>query len=365
MRPPAIHEHEVGFWLRHVRVNVAVSMGIGGLLALYVALTLARPGRVVLAALLVAALMGSAATLLLPWDRLVRHRLGWLTVYVWGALSLCFITAGALVDGGASSPLTLLLFLPLISAAMAWLPTAVVVMGVAVIGAYVATAVGGAQVDLDWVVLFTGTLLLAVLLCAGNARNRWKQSDAQAALADRLARLADHDSLTGCVNHRAFHERLHAEVDRALRYDQSIWLLIIDLDNFKLINDEYGHPSGDRLLRSLGDALRRATRESDVVGRIGGDEFAILSPEIDADGALLLAERVRREIERVDAPAPVTASVGVSNMPGLAHDGETLIRQADHAVYTAKRRGRDRVVMHESVGDNDNGRKDKDTSADR
>lgn len=352
VRPLAVDDHEAHFWLRHVSVNVAVSLGIGSLLALYIALTWNQPGRLVLSTVVTAALVASSAMLLLPWRRIVRHRLGCLTVYVWAGVVLCFITAGVIVDGGADSPLTVLFFLPLISAAMAWRPPAVVVMGAAVVGGYVVSGITGGQAEPEQMILFAGVLVLAVVLCAGNARNRWQQVDAQSALADRLARLADHDSLTGCVNHRAFHERLHAEVDRVLRYGGSIWLLVIDLDEFKVVNDEYGHPGGDRLLKMLGDALRRATRESDVVGRIGGDEFAILSPGIDADGALLLAERVRHEIEQVDDPAPVTASVGVSGLPGFARDSDTLLRQADQALYAAKRTGRDRVVVHDRVGDN-------------
>ena len=346
MRPLVNDQQELNFWLRHVHVNVITNVVVGGLVGLYVWGRPPRPGDLLLTALLVGAFGLSAALLVVPWGRILRHRLAALFVYGWGGLAVLFVAAGVLLDGGASSPLTLLFFLPLISAAMAWQPFAVVGMGVAVVSAYLVTGLADDGSAPGWMLLFGGTLVLAAMLGAANAHNRWLQVAAHAALTEQLTQLAELDGLTGCLNHRGFHHRLRAEAERALRYEHSLWLLIIDLDDFKLVNDRYGHPAGDRLLMALGEALRRATRESDLVGRIGGDEFAVASPAIDENGAVLLARRVQYEIGLVNDPAPITASVGISGFPKSTQNLDTLLHQADAAAYTAKHAGRDRVVTY-------------------
>ncbi len=162
------------------------------------------------------------------------------------------------------------------------------------------------------------------------------------------------DGLTGLVNHVTFKERLQEELARANRQGQSVALLMADLDDFKVINDMHGHPAGDRFLRLCADLVRAATRAEDIPARYGGEEFAIIMPDTNLQGALLVAERIRSRIER-DARLTaegrslrVTISLGVAVCPEHAPDGEALIRAADTALYVAKRFGKNTI---RAVGD--------------
>src|SRR5206468_3983540 len=111
--------------------------------------------------------------------------------------------------------------------------------------------------------------------------------------ADRLARLATTDPLTGLFNPRAFHDRLRQELGRVARYREPLSLLVLDLDGLKRVNDQFGHEAGDAALRSVAAAIRRGLREIDLGARIGGDEFAVLAPQTGAEAAVVLAERLR------------------------------------------------------------------------
>lgn len=159
-----------------------------------------------------------------------------------------------------------------------------------------------------------------------------------------LAHLADTDPLTGLANRRAFTARLEGEVERARRHGHLLTLAIMDLDDFKSINDTHGHQTGDRVLAEVGRHLQATSRAGEMVARIGGEEFAWILPEVDATGSLVPVERARREIAGVvvDGVSGITCSVGVCDLEG-ARDVEDLLRQADRALYRAKRAGRDRV----------------------
>lgn len=179
----------------------------------------------------------------------------------------------------------------------------------------------------------------------------------QAAIALEHARLyaqmqhqAMMDGLTGLLNHAAFQHRLTAELDRASRAHQQLALLEIDLDGFKLVNDTYGHPTGDRLLKLLADrAILGSIRPYDVAGRPGGDEFAVILPHTTAPQALIVAERIRDAVMSCDtsvAGVPkgtVAASIGVSHFPTDGVRREDLVDTADNALYFAKYLGRNRV----------------------
>ena len=157
------------------------------------------------------------------------------------------------------------------------------------------------------------------------------------------------DPLTGLANRRSLEESLQEELSRAERFDSSMCLVLADLDRFKTINDRYGHPSGDRALRSFAQTLRDVVREVDSAGRWGGEEFALILPGADVAGGVALAERVRealaaREIHAADGEVMrLTASFGVAAYP---HNGDvsSLVAAADEALYWAKRDGRDRVA---------------------
>jgi diguanylate cyclase (GGDEF)-like protein len=126
-------------------------------------------------------------------------------------------------------------------------------------------------------------------------------------------------------------------------------LVLVDVDRFKTINDTHGHPTGDVVLGTLGRLLRDVCRETDIAARFGGEEFALVLPATDHEGAAVLAERVRTAVEAVDAPVAFTVSLGVAALGTHASDARSLLAAADVALYRAKRRGRNRVVVARPV----------------
>ncbi|HMI94570.1 MAG TPA: diguanylate cyclase, partial [Polyangiales bacterium] len=164
----------------------------------------------------------------------------------------------------------------------------------------------------------------------------------------RLEALATTDGLTGCFNKRYFSEQLKAKLSAAERFERKLSLVITDIDHFKLVNDTYGHATGDVVIKELGEILNRLKRETDVVARFGGEEFCVLCEETDTAGALQLAERVRQEVERTSfetevGKLQVTCSFGVATFPEHAGTRERLFESADRALYKAKHGGRNRV----------------------
>lgn len=159
------------------------------------------------------------------------------------------------------------------------------------------------------------------------------------------------DPLSGCFNRRGLNQLAEREVSRAVRAKKNIAVLAIDVDHFKHINDEYGHLTGDEVIREVGALLRETARDVDVVARIGGEEFTILAPDSNDEGALILAERVmqafrQHQFRSLPPERRITTSVGVAAAP--ARDDEvakTLLARADEALYVAKRNGRDRAVV--------------------
>jgi diguanylate cyclase (GGDEF)-like protein/PAS domain S-box-containing protein len=172
-------------------------------------------------------------------------------------------------------------------------------------------------------------------------------------LAARLEYLLDHDFLTGLYNRRRFQQELAHESDRVLRYGANGAVLMIDLDNFKDVNDAFGHKAGDDLLKGVAGALKHRIRQTDVVARVGGDEFAMLLPEADADQAQIVANGIVKTLGRQVAvlgerSIHVTASVGVALFDG--HAAEEVLEFADVAMYEAKQAGRNRVGTYRPVG---------------
>ncbi len=161
---------------------------------------------------------------------------------------------------------------------------------------------------------------------------------------------ADRDPVTGLLNHRAFHECLDREFNRARRAGRSFSVVMMDLDGFKLFNDTYGHPTGDRVLREVTALISGILRVSDLLGRYGGDEFVALLPETGAEGAKSLAERIRHAIAEhgfapSDGPAvPIRLSLGFATYPQDARHGHELVGFADSNLYVSKRRGGNTVT---------------------
>ncbi len=169
----------------------------------------------------------------------------------------------------------------------------------------------------------------------------------QKALKD-VRRLAITDPLTGLFNQRHFAAAAEVEVQRVCRYGRPLSAIMLDIDHFKRVNDTYGHTVGDRMLREVATSCRQELRKVDVVGRYGGDEFAILLPESDLAVARQVAERLRktiaqRRLNTTKGPARVTASLGVVHVDCEDVTLEALLSRADKALYVAKRQGRNRV----------------------
>lgn len=158
-------------------------------------------------------------------------------------------------------------------------------------------------------------------------------------LERRLRLLADTDSLTGIYNRRRFEEEVERQVRSSRRFGDPITLVLIDLDGMKAINDQYGHPTGDNVLRKVAHTLQEAVRQTDAVGRIGGDEFAVLLTRAKPGGAERVVEDFRRRLRITSARLGVTihASVGIATARGAAAEYATLLRSADHAMYADKK----------------------------
>ena len=170
-----------------------------------------------------------------------------------------------------------------------------------------------------------------------------------ARMMKRLEELATRDGLTGLYNKRALLEMSQDKLAAAKRFSRKLSLLVVDIDHFKKVNDTYGHDQGDVVLKGLGVILRKAKRTTDAVARFGGEEFVIVCEETDREGAMLLAERVREELQRTTFQTPqgeiaVTCSLGVSTFPDAGTDWETLFKAADEALYVSKRSGRNRCT---------------------
>jgi diguanylate cyclase (GGDEF)-like protein len=173
-------------------------------------------------------------------------------------------------------------------------------------------------------------------------------------LHETVRRQAVTDELTGLANHRRFQEVLSSEVERARRFESTVGLVMLDIDNFKAVNDRFGHQVGDRVLAGVAHVLREVSREIDEPARYGGEELAVVLPGTDLEGAHNLAERVRAGIEALRfelgegrEPLGVTASFGAASLPESAGEQGRLIAAADAALYAAKRSGKNRTVRAE------------------
>lgn len=172
-------------------------------------------------------------------------------------------------------------------------------------------------------------------------------------LYDQVLQISYTDGMTKLHNYRYFEYRLMEEISRSSRNRTGLSLIILDVDNFKNFNDTLGHPAGDDLLRQLARILKETVRDNDIVCRYGGEEFAVILPGVEKDGALILAERLRSRVEKERFPGEevqpngkLTISLGLATLPQDAVNKEDLIRRSDKALYAAKKSGRNRVVPY-------------------
>lgn len=195
--------------------------------------------------------------------------------------------------------------------------------------------VGAKEFDGSW--LFTGII---------------RDITERKALAEKIEKMAISDALTGIYNRGYFTDKLDEEFLRAKRYQLNLSLMMLDLDHFKAVNDQYGHPAGDAVLIALANQIQKSIRNIDALARYGGEEFAIIMPETDCDGAQIIAERIRRDVEamEVDVGNQVvkkTVSIGIACFTNGEADesADAFLIRADDALYQAKHSGRNRVVL--------------------
>jgi diguanylate cyclase (GGDEF)-like protein len=165
-------------------------------------------------------------------------------------------------------------------------------------------------------------------------------------LLDQQMAMSRTDSLTGLLNQSAFYEAAGLEMEKAARYQRALTVVFMDLDNFKEINDTRGHVTGDALLQRVATRLKRQLRGTDFVGRLGGDEYAILLPEMNASAARTVIPRLQQELlkETVESNLPVTFSLGVLTCLAVPPSSRDMIHRADQLMYGAKRQGKNSIV---------------------
>ncbi len=341
-------EWEYALWRRHLFMGIG-SFTLGAVLLLgYLLLTPHGPHRGPLMAIDgggVACWLGVFAPV---GSRVLQTK--WRVPFfcLWSVTTLGLIAAAAGLDGGAESPITSMLVLPVLFAALVYpLPTVVALALVAEVF-YLIIAATGTVVSTSRVAMSGVVLGLAGSIAIMAAINRTAQDRDRRRLTARLHKLATHDGLTGCLTYQAFQDALEAEAARARRHRRPFSVVMVDLDSFKDINDAHGHGVGDATLRGVVQALLAAARTSDLVGRLGGDELAVLLPETNAVQAPLVAERFQAHARSAETPVGVTVSFGTATWSDRFDSPAEVIRHADEALYWAKHAGRDRLVVWET-----------------
>jgi diguanylate cyclase (GGDEF)-like protein len=322
---PTVDAFEEDLRIRSVAVGAFLTGFTALVVALYCAFTWDRPHRPLLIALVGSALLLGIALALLPIDKVVRSRWREPFFLAWSAAMVSLVSVVVVLDGTDESPVALIFVLPLIFAATSYPLWSTVVVCVADVGASLAVGLSDGGDNVAAAVVLTGLLTATAIMCALQARNHDKQREA-------LKQISRTDALTGVLNRRGFEERLESTLRTAERSGEPVALLLLDLDGFKPVNDRDGHAAGDVLLQWVADQIGSCVRPADVVGRIGGDEFAVAAPDVDARGANELAARIVRTLEE-----RIGVSIGVAGFPSEGATADDLHRRADEALYTTKR----------------------------
>jgi diguanylate cyclase (GGDEF)-like protein len=312
---------------RSVRDGAWLSLAVILIVLVYVLVTWQADHRPLIVGLLATALAATYVVTLLPVAAIVRSRWREAFFLAWSAADLVLIAGIVGADGGATSPLTAIFFLPLIFASLSYPARSVGLVGAASVAAHAGAALvaGGASVEV--VGVFSALLSAGAVMGVSQAANRERQRR-------ELALLSRSDPLTGCLNRRGFAERFQAELADHLRHDgRPLGLIVIDLDDFKAVNDTQGHAAGDALLCRVAATLAADLRPSDVLARLGGDEFAVLLPEAGPGELRAAAARLDQRLGCVSA-----ASIGVAALPADGDTAEALHRSADADLYRSKQR---------------------------
>jgi diguanylate cyclase (GGDEF)-like protein/putative nucleotidyltransferase with HDIG domain len=306
---------KAGVWLTYA----VCACGIGYALA-----TWEHENRTLIVTIFALGMVGGVVVAVLPLGRILTSRLRDAFFITWSLFDIGLIGVSVAADGGARSAFTLLFFLPMVFAAAFYPLRTFVPVGVANVFAFVIVGDLYGDPNPSYVAFAAACLAFAAVLCAWQAQNHDRHRE-------HLTLMSRTDPLTDCLNRRGFEEAVSGTLDDALRNARSTGLVLLDLDNFKTINDLHGHAAGDELLCWVVDALRATVRAMDTIGRLGGDEFAVLAPDLSENDALALAERIRQKLaERI----AVTTGVACFPVHGIDHD--ELQRHADSHLYEMK-----------------------------
>ena len=331
------------YWTLYLRLGLGVLAAESAASGVYfAAATLAH--REVLVGLAATTLTVSACGLFAA--RRVAAR-SWRPLFV----QIMALTAGVVacaccaLDGGFDSPLVSMLALPVLYMAMQMPVSSVVVGGTVSFAELTFLVLTDAHLDeappevFIAFVFLGGVVAISIVAAAGRTRVVAREL----AIKSDLAHLAETDPLTGCLNSRGFFSRLETEMARAARHGSTISLLIVDIDLFKRYNDSHGHDAGNRAIAAVGQTLSAISRRSDVVARIGGDEFAVMLPVTPVQDAVHVAQRICDAVAQ-HPDARVTISAGAAELDPSDPSVRCLFREADAALYRAKAAGRARVV---------------------
>jgi diguanylate cyclase (GGDEF)-like protein/putative nucleotidyltransferase with HDIG domain len=290
----------------------------------YLLVTWDGQNRYLILSLLGGIAIAGLTIVLLPIERIVRSRFGEPFFVLWSLVQIALIAGIVWSDGGAFSPLAVLFFLPLVFAALFYPLRSFVPVGAVDVLTFVGVGATNGNADPTHLGFVAACLGCTAVMCAWQAQNHDRQRE-QLTLVSRT------DPLTGCLNRRGFGERVTAELEEAMRNGRPLSLVMLDLDNFKAINDIDGHAAGDELLRWVGETLEEAVRPNDAIGRLGGDEFAVLAPGASQTNSIVIARRIRDALsERIG----VTSGIACFPVDGM--EREELYRSADARLYEMK-----------------------------
>jgi diguanylate cyclase (GGDEF)-like protein len=326
-KPRPVFDPELRAVLPSLPVGVVTTLLIVAAAIPYLLSTWSEPNRGVMMVILAIAGISVLPLLFVAPERLLGRRDRRNAFFVsWTAMDAVFVATVAILDGGISSPFTVTLFLTQAFSAVFYPPRLVIISAAGNLVALAAIAVLGDSHAL------TATLFEAAALIGTSVMCAWAAINA-AAQRRELAHASRSDPLTGCLNRLGLEERLGQEVARAERTVVPFAMVVVDLDDFKRVNDDHGHAAGDALLREIVITMAEVVRGMDSLGRLGGDEFALVFPDVSPAGIPVLVERVQRAVAQ-----HASCSLGAASYPKDADSADQIMVEADHAMYRNKRR---------------------------